>query len=490
MANLKTKRLWDEAWSKLSNFFFTPSAFVESPFGAGPVEITEPMTLYVATTGNDANPGTADLPFRTIQAAFNSLIGKSLLSKVSILVGSGSFSAFSLDFKLLKTPFGSTKSDNDYGVSIEGTLAPATLTTGTTTGTTGPSDTAIVDLAGVLTAVTQNWTVDELKGKFIRWTTGGASGTYPILANTATTLTYAINSPFNNSTYEIVECATNIDTGSVTPFASSTTADQFRVILANNPDFRTTNNNAVQFLNITSPPTTNAKAALLFGTVQMTSCRLQKSAIGSTPVLQMAGHRPALIRCMVQADGTNAIGIQFSGSVSDVSVNSCFINASTTNNTLGINTLNVQNGISVNLSGSTTISGFGVGVSASGAPAQLNTGTATRFINCTTAISLGVNTNLHHSSMACIAYFSGCGTIASLTGPMFLHLAAGTTGVTNTNGAVLAQGARCKIAATTTLGASTELSVDGVTGTLATMRGNSPKVFPLTPNAYGTYIYE
>lgn len=487
MANLKTKRLWDEAWSKLSNFFFTPSAFVESPFGAGPVEITEPLTLYVETTGNDGNPGTADRPFATIQAAFNSLLSKSLLAKVTILVGAGSFSAFSIDYNLLKMPFGSVNSDNNYGVNIEGTLVPATLTTGTTTGNVGASGSAVVDLAGVLTDATQTWTVDQLKGKFIRF--GGlANSVYPIISNTATTLTYAINGTFNNTAYEILEHGTNIDTGSVTPFASSITADQFRVILANAPNFRTTNTNEVRFLNITSPSGTNAKAVLLYGTVAMASCRLYKSAVASTPAIHMSGIRPTLLRSVVQVEATNAIGIQATGELIGGIVNSCLVNTNSTNNTLGINTLNANTPSVLNLS-STTIYGFATGLTAS-CPAQINGGQALRFLNCTTAISIGGQTNIHHSSAAVIGYFNTCGTIASIAGPFFLHLATGTTGVTNTNGVVATQGARCKIAATTTLGATNELSVDGVAGTLATMRGNSPKVFPLTPNAYGTYIYE
>ena len=28
------------------------------------------------------------------------------------------------------------------------------------------------------------------------------------------------------------------------------------------------------------------------------------------------------------------------------------------------------------------------------------------------------------------------------------------------------------------------------TSTLAGMRGNTPKIFPLTPNPYGSYVYE
>jgi hypothetical protein len=35
--------------------------------------IDKPLTLYVDTTGNDLNPGTADKPFKTIQAAIDSL---------------------------------------------------------------------------------------------------------------------------------------------------------------------------------------------------------------------------------------------------------------------------------------------------------------------------------------------------------------------------------------------------------------------------------
>jgi hypothetical protein len=60
----------------------------------------------------------------------------------------------------------------------------------------------------------------------------------------------------------------------------------------------------------------------------------------------------------------------------------------------------------------------------------------------------------------------------------------------NTNGVVLSRGGTCAIISTAVLGATNELSVDGVVGTLAALRAASPKTFPTTPNIYGTLVYE
>jgi len=65
-----------------------------------------------------------------------------------------------------------------------------------------------------------------------------------------------------------------------------------------------------------------------------------------------------------------------------------------------------------------------------------------------------------------------------------------TTGdgsVGNTNGIVLNKGAKAQIDANAILGATTDITYDGVNATLASMRSASPK---LLTNAYGTIIYE
>lgn len=65
-----------------------------------------------------------------------------------------------------------------------------------------------------------------------------------------------------------------------------------------------------------------------------------------------------------------------------------------------------------------------------------------------------------------------------------------TGGQPNQSWITVQRGARVRIAPTAIARGTTELSVDGVTSTLAAMRANNPKIFPLTPNPYGTYVFE
>ena len=75
--------------------------------------LTAGKTVYVATTGSDSNPGTQEAPFRTIQAAINSL--PKYLSKeiAAINVADGTYDE---DISVLSFHSGGL----DYGLKIEG----------------------------------------------------------------------------------------------------------------------------------------------------------------------------------------------------------------------------------------------------------------------------------------------------------------------------------------------------------------------------------
>ena len=86
MAN-NTNKL-NDIWGKVLDFFGyrdLPNPWLSN------TTIDEPLTLYVETTGNDLNPGTQDRPFKTIQAAIDSLVGKQIVANVTIRVGAGEF---------------------------------------------------------------------------------------------------------------------------------------------------------------------------------------------------------------------------------------------------------------------------------------------------------------------------------------------------------------------------------------------------------------
>lgn len=110
-----------------------------------------------------------------------------------------------------------------------------------------------------------------------------------------------------------------------------------------------------------------------------------------------------------------------------------------------------------------------VGVS-DGLTAQSTTG-AVNASDCTTAILLSGRSRLGNSQV-------------SAGSSVVIH---GTN-----NGTALScnTGSAMHLSSTSTITGTTEISVDGVTSTIAAMRANSPKIFPLTPNPYGSYVYE
>jgi hypothetical protein len=190
-----------------------------------------------------------------------------------------------------------------------------------------------------------------------------------------------------------------------------------------------------------------------------------------------------LVRSYVSFPSTLGNGVTSGLKHDSISVNNCYFR----NGALGIST---APGSSVTTLLGTTFDTVASGVtSASGGIIALLAGN--RFLSCTTAITVGSTTTSSSAQLTCSAntYFGSCGTILSASSGSQCALA-NTSGSSNTNGIVLTKGARCQIGNTATLGATTELSVDGTTGTLAALRAASPRVFPATANPYSTYVFE
>lgn len=477
MANLKTKRLWDEAWKKLS-VFFSPNGQIESPFGQSPVEIDEPLTLYVETTGSDSGTGSINQPFKTPQAALDSLKGKTLSDLVTISVGVGSFPGFIINHNDLNF--------NRIGkLSINGTFVSAVLTTGTASGT-GTS--AVVDGAVVLTDNTQNWTVDELRGKFLL-----SSGVYiPIVSNTATTITLTQSSGAI-TTYSLWEHGTKINSGSQTLTYGGSGTTICRVGIYGGIVASTSTGVEIINMQIESTGLSANQATLSCrghsASVTLTSVSLVRTSATANTLLSISGGGTdvAATRCsFIHPDTTNSSSVTMAGR-SFAPLNCYFYRGAQGFTT----TTTAQAYLSFSIG--STFDSCTTGLTLIGSSAVLQSTGPIRFLNCTTAIAMGTSTAdsgrmANAPTGTHTAFFSGCTNCLTIIRG-FAMLGA-CTGTGNTNGIVASLGARVQIAATATLGASTELSVDGTTGTLATMRGNSPKVFPLTPNAYGTYIYE
>jgi hypothetical protein len=160
--------------------------------------------IYVDSTGNDSNIGSPGSPLKTIQAALSSLVGHEIKSSVTIRI-SGTWSGFSIS----GFQGGGVSSGFKNGIAIDGGTALATLTTGVNAGTAGfgTNSTTLVKPGAAA-----NWTVNNLRGKFVKITSGAAAGTEshpvlrPILSNTTTNLTiHPITGLNDTSVFEIVE---------------------------------------------------------------------------------------------------------------------------------------------------------------------------------------------------------------------------------------------------------------------------------------------
>lgn len=476
MANIKTKRLWDEAWRKLS-VFFSPSGAVESPFGALGIRITEPTTLRVETTGSDTTgDGSDSAPFRTVQGALEWLDGSNVQARVTIQVGAGSFPAFSLEgTRITVGPVTNPLvAPTSTGLEIKGTWISPTLASGTASGT---ASSVVTDLAAVMTDAGQSWTVNDLRGKYV------LVGTvyYPIISNTATTITAASSSALTG-VYSIWDLGTIINSGTATVSAGSGTG---RIAVSNlgtpnTSDFTVSS----MYVSMDGLSSGNSGIAIRNSFVTLENVSIVRTTGTNTAAVScVTGSYLTVTRCYLAHNDATGNGITSATSLRNLTViGSYFRNGNT-----GVST---GTGPSANNCSSTTFEGQVTGLSlSSGSQFLINLGT--RFLSCTTAISVGTSAGPAAliSSTSTTMFFGTCTTILSAQNVSTAALAT-CSGTGNTNGIVAVKGARCQISSGGALGATNELSVDGTAGTLATMRAASPRVFPLTPNAYGTYIYE
>jgi hypothetical protein len=162
--------------------------------------------ISVDVSGDDSSPDRPEkifggdytsLPFATIQSAINSLPGVSRPYSIFINIGSGNFS-------------GAILSGFDGILTIIGQSELSTLTTGPNT------DTATSGATRTITLTAAGWTVNELRGKFIRIVSGTGIGQVSIIAeNTTDTITVAkkwTTVPTSTSVFEIYEPTTIINT--------------------------------------------------------------------------------------------------------------------------------------------------------------------------------------------------------------------------------------------------------------------------------------
>jgi hypothetical protein len=446
--------------------------------------------IYVSATGNDNNTGTQASPFLTIQRALDSLPER-IDHYITIQVGIGTFDGFHLDS--LNTRHVDTTSGAASGVTIIGTLTALTVSTGTNAGTT-TSDAIGTVQPGFSTLVdnTQTWTVGALKGKllYIPFSLGGVANYIPIIDNTATTITYCSNtSPAAGTVYSLWDWGTVVNGNARSPSLA-----------------------LWQVQNVTPfVPPIGSKAAVVVGSVGPASsmgnaaiARMKLVAQASGYGIWMRGNTSQLVSYNIAIDATGTIlgGVNLPNSgqvqlqnsvitlgtagVGIASAQWCAINlqgslvTGSTGTTIGLQSVS---GASIVVVSRSLIDNLNQGFNTGGPSAHINSGTIFGFRGCTTAIVAAKGFTL---SAAFSISFANCGTCISMSSSGEVLLGA-CAGVGNTLGISIARGARVQISNTATLGATTEINIDGVNQTLATLRAASPR---LLTNTYGTIIYE
>lgn len=453
---------------------------------------TAPITLYVESTGKNTNPGTQALPFLTVQAALDS-VPKRLRHLVTIKIGIGTFAGFSVQGFTVDPADGTAV----CGLDIQGTLITATATTGTASGTatSGVATNITTDVMSQLVDAGQTWTINEHKGKLLEVTAGtgsSASLLYPIVSNTATALTTVVGTFDSTSVYVIrtwgtvinttVPSAQSIPRVGANPFAGPTSVVNFsgNLTARNAADF------ALQRLKLapSGSPTYLVQCSGGNAALGISHCNGTTTSFGPTQFAFINSGPSFISRCVLSASGSFTSGVYIDGPITTSQVNfSAFFFAGGTciavpNGIFIANTNYMENAtVGVDLTGSRSsglsfggnwILACGTGIKANGGgesgSAQLSP-LSNNIRNCTTA---GI---VLQGPVAMIAGGGGANNFY---------------GSGNLVGLVMSRGARANLGPGYTLAGTTEITLDGVSTTVATMRAASPT---LITNTFGTIIY-
>jgi hypothetical protein len=452
------------------------------------VGTTAAATLYVETTGSDATgDGSVGAPFATIQAALDSL-PKFLRHLVDIRIGLGNFVGFWVHGFVTDPAI----PGNMCGLRIRGTLADATLSTGTASGTISAVATgaAVSDVTfSTVTDSTQSWTVDELKGLLLEIVTGtSATSILPIVSNTATTITVAATTAFGGAagTYRVRDWGTAITTGAasgpsvVASNATNQSPTSATAGITVGPQMASDVISMLRIEEIKSAPTSATSSLLNHGCSAVVSrCRLSGGTSNVVNWFTGNGGGAAanfLTACtVVPSNGTT--GILFQGTGSGRSLNCVIYPASGT----PTNMISFSGSGGTNTVTACSVTGGGTGLSISGAGGQMTL--ASKFSSQVTGVAKTSATGRETTNLTGVVSVNSCTTGLAVAGPSFGTLAVGGSG--NTTAISLSLGARLVITAASAV--SGTVTVDGITTTLAEMRAATPK---LIATAYGSWLAE
>jgi len=452
-------------------------------------EVNAPLTLYVEITGSDVSgDGSKTNPYFSVQKAVDA-VPNLITNPVVINVGPGTFDGFRIDNKEPGRP-GTT--DGSY-LAIVGTLDLVTSSTtgGTVSGLVANNSTALSSF----TVAGANWTVDELKGKFIKNLTSGATGCIPIISNTSNTVTfYAVTSTFaNGNIVSFVEPKTVFNSSSLTTTTnpSSSTTSQYL-----------SNTDSAAIIRISNCDKGYASSVSTFPSLLLANFRV--TATGTTTRIRTVLSKVIIKNFITDGAGT---GNQIAGGNSSLYINGwCSlgggysINAGTTGLTSSLDhfTINMAFVERSNALGgffgcnsfSATdlyIKGCTTGITMQNSNYALS---RTAFESCTKAILSDQGDNYQNLFVSKLGlnggFFNNCGTCFDFKGPHWIQTKfIGGTG--NTLIANVKQGTRFGFRSDFNPAGTTEITMDTANATLADVRAATPK---LVNNTYGSIAYE
>lgn len=432
------------------------------------------LNLFVDTAGNDANACTSAgaNACLTIQGATNK-VPKGVRNPALITVGAGSFTAGAYVDGFWMSSELNDPTSGSY-LQYDGTLANATVATGTATGTaTGGTAGTPPTANGTLVDGAQTWTVNDLRGKIIEILTGtGAGQRQQIRSNTATSIEIVGDwtAPVAGSTYRVADSVTLITGSLALPAQNSFTASAASsgaFIIGSTP--RADTGVTIRWMKFT---TTGVAVSNRGGGV----VRLNENffTAGTTSnYLTMAGGSAVIARNFWGVSATtNIFAIGFlSTAFTVITSTEDYFRGGGTGRAIGIATQqrfvatnsefeNLEHGIRTQfgdlvLSGVRfdTITGECLGSNASGF----------------TTAQMGQT-----SILLTTANFANCGTAIRVDGSNVVT-AQVITGATNTTIYSIQQGGIVQEGATSSVTGTTEINLDGTTYTIAALRALTPK---------------
>lgn len=178
---------------------------------------TANTTYYVATTGSDSNACTvAALPCLTITGVLTK-IPRIIRHQVTVSMAAGTYTgagAWIAGFQFDNTGNGGA------WLAMQGALVPATAASGSSSGTATAGTKGLINDASLntVTVAAAGWTVDDFKGKLLKFTSGALSGAnakwYPIVGNTSTVITFSdlvAAAPAVGATFQVQDWGTIVD---------------------------------------------------------------------------------------------------------------------------------------------------------------------------------------------------------------------------------------------------------------------------------------